>query len=279
MQERLQARLDVPGRYSGITLFSSKIICGECGSTYGPRPWHSTSYNNLVWQCRRRLIKGTKCRAFNIYDQLLHYAVHDIAMDEVCRRNIAQHVAEAVLPLLPKERRRLILKWLRNLRSRDIWSLQSDEDDIALIIDHMIVMENGAAEIHLIDGSRRKYTFPEFYPAKHKAERQMRQSTQRDSIKKPAVQQQNPPTIVSKCQNCGAKIIQKASAKPRKFCCDKCRYQWWNAHLDQMNQKICHEITCQHCGKTITVYEAKRRKYCSHECYIAHRFRTKDTIE
>ena len=35
-------------------LFSSKLICGKCGSIYGPKPWHSTSYNNLVWQCRRR---------------------------------------------------------------------------------------------------------------------------------------------------------------------------------------------------------------------------------
>lgn len=32
-------------RYSGVSFFSSKIICAKCGATFGPRPWHSTSYN------------------------------------------------------------------------------------------------------------------------------------------------------------------------------------------------------------------------------------------
>ncbi|EFE90645.1 hypothetical protein GCWU000341_02729 [Oribacterium sp. oral taxon 078 str. F0262] len=33
-------------------------------------------------------------------------------------------------------------------------------------------------------------------------------------------------------------------------------------------------ITCQHCGRGISVYGDKRRKYCSHE-YIAAQFGNK----
>lgn len=79
VQKRLKEREDVPGRYSGVTVLSSKLKCGVCGSMYTPRPWHSTSYNNLVWQCRNRTKKGPKCTTHNIYDRLLHYIIHDVA--------------------------------------------------------------------------------------------------------------------------------------------------------------------------------------------------------
>lgn len=49
VQKKLDARFEIGNtRYSGVTLFSSKLICWKCGSIYDPKPWHSTSYNNLV---------------------------------------------------------------------------------------------------------------------------------------------------------------------------------------------------------------------------------------
>lgn len=270
VQERLQERFDIGNtRYSGVSLFSSKLICGKCGSIYGPKPWHSTSYNNLVWQCRRRHVKENKCLAFNVYDKLLHFSVHEIAMEAVCKRNIEQTVAEAVLPLLPEERKKKALEWLRDFRLRDIWKLQSDEEDIALIINKIVVMENGTAEVHLMDEIVMPYTFPEFYPAKYKAGKQKSQTKKKKPAKKPEAKMS---TTITECENCGAAIQQYAGRKKKRFCCSDCRYQWWNSHLDQVNRKAYYEITCQHCGKVITVYGDSRRKYCSHECYIAARF-------
>lgn len=63
------------------------------------------------------------------------------------------------------------LEWLRDFRLRDIWKLQSDEDDIAIIIDRIVVNEDGTAGVHLIDSSVQKYTFPEYHPEKYKAEK------------------------------------------------------------------------------------------------------------
>lgn len=164
VQKKLDVRFEIGNtRYSGVTLFSSKLICGKCGSIYGPKPWHSTSYNNLVWQCRRRHVKEKKCLAFNIYDKLLHFAVHDIAMNEVCHRNIEQTVANAVLPILPIDRRNKASEWLRDFRLRDIWKLQSDENDIAFIINRIVVNDEGTAEVHLLDDHVQKYTFSEFH--------------------------------------------------------------------------------------------------------------------
>lgn len=272
VQERLNARFEIGNtRYSGVTLFSSKLLCGKCNSTYGPRPWHSTSYNNLVWQCHRRNVKENKCLSFNIYDKLLHFAVHDIAMNEVCHRNIEQTVANAVLPILPNDRRKKASEWLRDFRLRDIWKLQSDENDIAFIINRIVVNDDGAAEVHLLDNHVQKYTFPEFHSAKFKAKKQ-RQKELKKSPQKPTVEKRQILPINAACQNCGAAIVQKTKCKQKKFCCDKCRNQWWNQHLDQVKRKAYYNIVCQHCGKVTTVYGDSRKKYCSHECYIADRF-------
>lgn len=276
VQKRLDSRFEIGNtRYSGVTLFSSKLICDKCGSIYGPKPWHSTSYNHLVWQCRRRHIKENKCLAFNIYDKLLHFAVHDIAMNEVCRRNIEQTVTAAVLPLLPEVRKKKALEWLRDFRLRNIWKLQSDEEDIAMIIDRIVVMENGTAEVHLIDSNVQKYTFPEFHPVKYTEENQKRQEPRKKASKKPAVKEQDAPPIITACQNCGAEIVQRPKVKQRRFCCNECRNQWWNQHLDEVKRKTYYEIICRHCGKVTTVYGDSRRKYCSHECYIQHRYTKK----
>ena len=48
--------------YSGISLFSGKIKCGQCGSWYGAKIWHSTTkYRKIVYRCNHKY-KGEKCR-------------------------------------------------------------------------------------------------------------------------------------------------------------------------------------------------------------------------
>ena len=74
------------------------------------------------------------------------------------------------------------------------------------------------------------------------------------------------------CLCCGAPVAQNAGRKEKKFCSDKCRNRWWNAHLDQVDRRAVRQITCVGCGKTFSVYGQAARKYCSHECYIRHRF-------
>lgn len=74
------------------------------------------------------------------------------------------------------------------------------------------------------------------------------------------------------CKNCGTEIKQIPKRKRKQFCCDACRYQWWNRHLNQVNRKAYYEMACQHCGKITVIYGDRRRKYCSHDCYIAEQY-------
>lgn len=73
------------------------------------------------------------------------------------------------------------------------------------------------------------------------------------------------------CKHCGKRLIQKGKQKPKTFCCDKCRFDWWNANRDKLNRKTVHQLTCAHCGAVFDSYD-KSRKYCGHACYIVDRF-------
>ena len=45
--------------HSGVHPFSSKIKCGQCGSWYGSKVWHSTDkYRRTVWQCNHKYDGG-----------------------------------------------------------------------------------------------------------------------------------------------------------------------------------------------------------------------------
>lgn len=50
-------------RHSGVSIFSSKIRCGECGSWYGSKVWHSTDqYRRVIWRCNSKYKdKGCRC--------------------------------------------------------------------------------------------------------------------------------------------------------------------------------------------------------------------------
>ena len=45
------------------------------------------------------------------------------------------------------------------------------------------------------------------------------------------------------------------------------------------NEDLMVRVICPHCGKEFHIYGDRRRKYCSHECYIADRFKGGDGDE
>lgn len=69
------------------------------------------------------------------------------------------------------------------------------------------------------------------------------------------------------CLQCGAKFKITPGAKPRKFCSDTCRMQWWNAHRLDGNKKAFYTAVCAYCGKEFTAYSTSNRIYCSRRCF------------
>lgn len=75
------------------------------------------------------------------------------------------------------------------------------------------------------------------------------------------------------CKECGKKLTQNTGKKKRKFCSAQCRVKWWNSHPEEVNRKAIYIFKCHNCGRHFTSYGNRNRKFCSHRCYIANRFR------
>ena len=62
VQAELERRKAIGRGYSGGSIFSSRIICGDCGGFYGQKVWHSNDpYRKVIWRCNRKYGKGQKC--------------------------------------------------------------------------------------------------------------------------------------------------------------------------------------------------------------------------
>ena len=55
VQAEIARRRKLGRSYRGESIFTSKLICGECGAFYGQRIWHSNDkYRHIVWQCSHK---------------------------------------------------------------------------------------------------------------------------------------------------------------------------------------------------------------------------------
>lgn len=62
VQQEMNRRLNKEKRYSGVDIFSSRLICGECGSYYGAKVWHSNSkYRRVIYRCNHKYHEGKTC--------------------------------------------------------------------------------------------------------------------------------------------------------------------------------------------------------------------------
>ena len=62
VQREMARRTRGKNRHSGVSIFSGKINCGDCGGWYGSKHWHSTDpYKRVVWQCNQKYKNENRC--------------------------------------------------------------------------------------------------------------------------------------------------------------------------------------------------------------------------
>ena len=62
VQEEMERRRKLGRRYRSGSLFSCRIVCGDCGEFFGPKVWNSTSkYRRTIWQCNAKFKGDRKC--------------------------------------------------------------------------------------------------------------------------------------------------------------------------------------------------------------------------
>ena len=59
-------------RQSSVSIFSSKIKCGECGSYYGSKVWHSNDkYRRVIWQCNHKFDNEKRCKTPHLDEKMI----------------------------------------------------------------------------------------------------------------------------------------------------------------------------------------------------------------
>ena len=78
VQAEIARRSSMRGRYSGVSIFSSRIRCAECGCWYGSKVWHSTDkYRKVVWNCNGKTKKKSGCRTPHVEEEQVKRAFVD----------------------------------------------------------------------------------------------------------------------------------------------------------------------------------------------------------
>lgn len=72
VQTELARRKRISRQYSGKSIFSSRIICGDCGSFFGSKVWNSTSkYRRVIWQCNGKFKGDHKCETPHLDEETI----------------------------------------------------------------------------------------------------------------------------------------------------------------------------------------------------------------
>ena len=74
VQQELKRRREA--RYVGRSgCFSSKIVCGECGSYFGRKVWHSNDkYRAVIWRCQHKYDNGEPCKTPHVTEDQIKAA-------------------------------------------------------------------------------------------------------------------------------------------------------------------------------------------------------------
>lgn len=75
VQREFARRKQIGNAYSGNSIFSCRLVCGECGAFYGTKTWSSTSkYKRIVWQCNNKFKGEKKCTTPHLTDDRIKEA-------------------------------------------------------------------------------------------------------------------------------------------------------------------------------------------------------------
>lgn len=70
VQAEILRRNSSSSKHSGISIYSSKIKCGDCGSWFGSKIWHSNDkYRKVIFQCNNKFKGKCKCTTPHLTEQ------------------------------------------------------------------------------------------------------------------------------------------------------------------------------------------------------------------
>ena len=141
VQVEIARRKKLGRSYSGVHIFSSKLICEDCGGFYGQKVWHSTdSCRKLIWRCNSKFQGHSKCETATLdaeviksmylraYSQLMGNREHLLEDCEMMRETLADNsmLEEEMLAL--EEEIKVVAELVNQCVKDNISSPQSHEE-------------------------------------------------------------------------------------------------------------------------------------------------------
>ena len=96
-QQELEARRKENRHHSSKSIFTSKLVCGDCGCFFGSKVWHSTDkYRSVVWQYNNKFNADEKCSTPNIKEGVIKAvfikAINSIVTDKDPALDMMDHL-------------------------------------------------------------------------------------------------------------------------------------------------------------------------------------------
>lgn len=73
VQHEVARRRALGRKYSGNSVFATRIICGDCGGFYGSKVWNSNNskYRRTIWQCNEKFKGAEKCSTPHFSEEVI----------------------------------------------------------------------------------------------------------------------------------------------------------------------------------------------------------------
>ncbi len=72
VQEEIARRKRLGRSYRSGSIFSCRLVCGDCGEFFGPKVWNSTDkYRRVVWQCNNKFKGEHRCATPHLTEEAI----------------------------------------------------------------------------------------------------------------------------------------------------------------------------------------------------------------
>ena len=72
VQEEMARRKRLGRSYRSGSIFSCRLVCGDCGEYFGPKVWNSTDkYRRVVWQCNAKFKGEHRCATPHLTEEAI----------------------------------------------------------------------------------------------------------------------------------------------------------------------------------------------------------------
>ena len=148
-------------------LMGTKLVCGRCGRNYGVRPWHSTTYNDRVYECRSKSVKKGFCGNSHIYEEFLPEIIKSVARQMIKKRHSVEQFIMNTHQIYDNDKLAEVHRYLGLVLSDGLSDLTAARDGLHYIISGIVVLD-GVLEVRLVDETSVTCEIPEYKPRRNR---------------------------------------------------------------------------------------------------------------